>query len=82
MKMEESGNVHENPPATAVDTSENIKTENAENFEPMEVETAKVEPKSEEDDKGKELNKNALIAVLQFLKKHNLQVCIQQFIYA
>lgn len=69
--MEESVNVTqpENPVPMDI-SSETIKIENEENPVPSEN---KVEKKSEEEEKHAELNKNALIAVLQFLKKHNLQ---------
>lgn len=71
--MDETLNItpNENPPSNAMDTSEHPKTENQDNLEKPEIKT---ESKSEEEDKRAELNKNALIAVLQFLKKHNLQV--------
>lgn len=72
--MEETVSVPPTETSTSevMDTSsESVKVENQENFVQTEV---KEEKKSEEEDKRTELNKSALIAVLQFLKKHNLQV--------
>ncbi|KFM77750.1 Transcription initiation factor TFIID subunit 5, partial [Stegodyphus mimosarum] len=54
-------------------SNDSPKTENAETFDLMAVEDIKSEKSNEEDEKQSDLNKNALIAVLQFLKKHNLQ---------
>lgn len=71
--MEETVNLAQTENSqSAMDTSsENIKVENQQNFAHSEI---KSESKQEDEEKRAELNKSALIAVLQFLKKHNLQV--------
>lgn len=71
--MEETVNLAqtENSPSAMDTSSENIKVENQQNFTHSEI---KSESKQEDEEKRAELNKSALIAVLQFLKKHNLQV--------
>ena len=67
----------DNSPCAMDTSSENIKSENQDSFAQSEV---KAESKQDEE-KHAELNKSALIAVLQFLKKHNLQVYIYIYMY-
>ncbi|XP_035216683.1 uncharacterized protein LOC118190096 [Stegodyphus dumicola] len=77
--MDDAGNSNLAENSTPVTTvinnisNDSPKTENAEPFDIMAVEDIKSEKGNEEDEKQSDLNKNALIAVLQFLKKHNLQ---------
>lgn len=68
--MEDSVSLIQPENSTAMDTSsETVKSESENNLH----NEVKMENK-ENENKQEELNKNALIAVLQFLKKHNLQV--------